>query len=343
MFDFGQCRAYPNTRTRSVALRLRADNSRPCLFSFSECISEQTRKLGYVDMTPRRFYHCAGSKPPIVRHPSPSRSALRCAAVIVLGFVFAAISAVAQTPDEVKPHDYVSDFAGVLSPAAKAQLSSLCAEVEQKTHAQIAVVTVKSLEGQSIEDYTLTLATKWGVGPKQAARGVMILVAIDDRLNRVEVGYGLEPILPDGKVGGFTREAAPYFRSQDYDSAILLITRRVADVIATDSGVTLTGASPRAARDASAEDHGWTAGQIILLLIAIFFVYSIISKSSGGGGRYGRGGGSGWWIGPMIGSGMGGRGGWGGGGFGGGGGGGGGGFGGFGGGSFGGGGATGSW
>ncbi len=298
-------------------------------------------------MAPRRFYHCAGSKPPIVRHPSLSRSAIRFAAVIVFALILTGTSAVAQTPEQVKPHDYVSDFAGVLSPAAKAQLSALCAEVEQKTHAQIAVVTVKSLNGQPIEDYAVSLFKKWGIGPKQSARGVLILVAIDDRLNRIEVGYGLEPILPDGKVGGFTREAVPYLRSQDYDSAILLITRRIADVIAADSGVTLTGASPRAARDSSAEDHGWTAGQIILLLIAIFFVYSIISKSGGGGGRYGRGGGSGWWIGPMIGSAMGGRGGgWGGGGWGGGGfggGGGGGGFGGFGGGASGGGGATGSW
>jgi uncharacterized protein len=203
---------------------------------------------------------------------------------------------------------------------------------------------VKSLDGQAAEDYAVDLATKWGIGPKQADRGILILLAVDDRKYWTSVGYGLEPILPDGKVGGFGREAVPLLRAGDYSGAVLLITRRVADVIAADQGVTLTGNSPAPVRSAPREDTGWSIGQILLLLFIIFVVYSIM-KRSGGGGRsnYTRGGGSGWWIGPMIGSGMGGgRGGWGGGGFGGGGGGGGG-FGGFGGGSFGGGGAGGSW
>jgi uncharacterized protein len=202
---------------------------------------------------------------------------------------------------------------------------------------------VKSLEGQPVEDFTIDLATKWGVGPKQSASGVMILLAVNDHASRIEVGYGLEPILPDGKVGSFLRAAVPLLRNNDYDDALLLITRRVADVVAADRGVTLTGASPAVARDKRNEDHRWGIGQVILLLFAIFAVYAIFRGNSGsGGGRFVRGG-SGWWIGPMIGSGMGGgRGGWGGGGFGGSGGGGGG-FGGFGGGSFGGGGASGSW
>jgi uncharacterized protein len=172
----------------------------------------------------------------------------------------------------------------------------------------------------------------------------MILLATEDRKSRVEVGYGLEPILPDGKVGGFLREAVPLLRNNDYDGALLLVTRRVADVIAADRGVTLSGSSPLPARRTPPQGSGWSIGQILLLLFIIFIVYSIMKRSGGAGGSgYTRGGGSGWWIGPMIGSGMGGgRGGWGGGGFGGGGGGGGG-FGGFGGGSFGGGGASGSW
>jgi uncharacterized protein len=282
-----------------------------------------------------------------LRHPfMPRLLSLRAAsriAVCLLAVVFTGTADHAQKLDQLKPQGYVDDFAGILSPSGKAQLTALCAEVDQKTHAQIAVVTLKSLDGQPIEDFTVALATRWGVGPKQSARGVMILFAIDDRQNRVEVGYGLEPILPDGKVGGFTREAAPYFRNQDYDSGILLITRRVADDIAADAGITLTGPSPRTAGDSGDESGAWTAGQVILLLVAIFVVFSILRRSGGGSsGGYTRGGGSGWWIGPMIGGGMGGgRGGWGGGGFGGGGGGGG--FGGFGGGSFGGGGATGSW
>ena len=284
----------------------------------------------------------AKAQPSMPRHSS-SLNSFR--AVVCLSLLFlASWVAHAEKTDQLKPQGYVNDFAGVLSPSAKAQLTALCTEVDQKAKAQIAVVTVKSLDGQPVEDFTLDLATKWGVGPKQSASGIMILFATEDRKSRVEVGYGLEPILPDGKVGGFLREAVPMLRGNDYDGALLLVTRRIADVIAADRGVTLSGSAPLPARRAPPQDTGWSIGQILLLLFIIFIVYSVM-KGSGGGGRsnYTRGGGSGWWIGPMIGSGMGGgRGGWGSGGFGGGGGGGGG-FGGFGGGSFGGGGASGSW
>jgi uncharacterized protein len=284
----------------------------------------------------------AKAQPCMPRHFSSLNSFRAAVCLTLLLFLSAVVHA--EKTDQLKPQGYVNDFAGVLSASAKAQLTALCTEVDQKAHAQIAVVTVKSLDGQAVEDYAVDLATKWGIGPKQADRGILILLAVEDRKYWTSVGYGLEPILPDGKVGGFGREAVPLLRAGDYSGAVLLITRRVADVIAADKGVTLSGNSPAPVRSAPREDTGWSIGQILLLLFIIFVVYSIM-KRSGGGGRsnYTRGGGSGWWIGPMIGSGMGGgRGGWGGGGFGGGGGGGGG-FGGFGGGSFGGGGAGGSW
>jgi uncharacterized protein len=232
------------------------------------------------------------------------------------------------------------DLAGVLSQSAKEQLTALCTEVDQKTQAQIAVVTVKSLDGRPIEDYSIDLATRLGIGPKKSDRGVMILFAVDDHRDRIEVGYGLEPILPDGKVGSILREVVPYLRSGDYDAALLLVTRRVADVIAADRGIQLTGAIPPSPPE---NRGGSNPGLIIGLLFAIFVFFLFLRGIGGGmGPRYGRG--SGWWVGPLIGASMG-RGGWGGGGFGGGfgGGGGGGGFGGFGGGGFGGGGASGSW
>ena len=267
----------------------------------------------------------------------------RAAVSLFLFLLSLSASAWAEKTDQLKPQGYVNDFAGVLSPAAKVQLTALCGEVQQKTGAQIAVVTVKTLDGVPVEEYSVDLATKWGIGPKQADKGVLILLAVNDRKYWTSVGYGLEPVLPDGKVGGFGREMVPLLRNGDYDGAMLLITRRIADVIAADKGVTLSGNSPAPVRGRSQEGKGWSLGEILVLLFVIFVVYSIL-KGSSGGGRYTRGGpGSGWWVGPMIGGMMGGgRGGWGGGGFGGGGGGGGG-FGGFGGGSFGGGGAGGSW
>lgn len=145
----------------------------------------------------------------------------------------------AEQVKDLKPQGYVSDFAGVLSAAAKEKLTALCGEVEQKTKAQIAVVTVSSLGDQPVEQFSIDLATQWGVGPKQQARGVLILFAPNDRKYRIEVGYGLEAILPDGKVGGSGREAVPFLQRSDYDSAVLLVTQRVASVIAQDQNVTL--------------------------------------------------------------------------------------------------------
>jgi uncharacterized protein len=265
-------------------------------------------------------------------------------ACLALGGLFVR-PALAETVDQVvaeAKQGYITDLAAVLSPGGRAQLTALCAELKEKTNAQIAVVTIKSLDGRPIEDFSVDLATRLGIGPKSSNEGVLILLALQDRKNRIETGYGLEPILPDGKTGDFQREAAPVLRSGDYDGAMLLMTRRVADVIAADKGVTLSGTPPP--RSDGQEGRGGHIPPIAIFFI-IFIIYSIIRSAAGRGGRGGFGGGSGWWIWPLIFSDMGGggRGGWGGGGFGGGGGGGGGGFGGFGGGGFGGGGSTGSW
>jgi uncharacterized protein len=273
------------------------------------------------------------------RRISAFHAILHTIALILVCLALTSIAA-AQTSFPAKPQGYVSDFANALSPAARAQLTALCTEVDQKTHAQIAVVTVSSLDGRPIEDYAVDLFKRWGIGPKNSERGVLILLAPNQRQMKVETGYGLEPILPDGKTGGFGREAVPYLKAGNYDAAVALVTRRIADVIAKDSGVTLSGQPLSAPRQDVDDDNTASGlGTFILLGVFILFIYFMAKRGGGSSGR----GGSGWWIGPMIGSAMG-RGGWGGGGFGGGGfGGGGGGFGGFGGGGSGGGGSVTSW
>jgi uncharacterized protein len=274
-----------------------------------------------------------------IRIARPPFLAALCA-LLVMAFSAAPGIARAQSVDQVAAQarqGYVTDLAGVLSQPATQQLTALCTEVDQKTKAQIAVVVIKSLGDQPLEDYSIDLATKLGVGPK-SDRGILILFAVDDHKYRFEVGYGLEPILPDGKVGDFGREAVPYLRQGNYDAAILLVTRRIADTIAADRGVTLSGSAPPPPRRPSDNSPGIP---LFFILVVVFFIISAIRRASRGGMGPRYRGGSGWWIGPMIGGMMGGgfRGG---GGFGGGGGGGGG-FGGFGGGGFGGGGASGGW
>jgi len=268
---------------------------------------------------------------------SPFRIPRTIARLLLFLLVFCAPAANSEQVKNLKPQGYVNDFAGVLSAQAKDKLTALCAEVEQKTKAQIAVVTVSSLEGQAVEQFANDLFTQWGVGPKDSKRGVLILVAPADRKYRTEVGYGLEPILPDGKVGGFGREAVPFLRQNDYSGAVLIMTERVAQVIANDANValdTLSGVPAPAPESENAPAP--TSSLFNLVLIGIFIFFPLIgfflrlffgfgpstSRRYGGpwygGGSWGGGGGS-----------------WGGGG--------GGGFGGFGGGSSGGGGASGGW
>jgi uncharacterized protein len=250
---------------------------------------------------------------------------------IVLG---TAVWVAAEPIASLRPSNYVNDFAGVLDAPTLASLNDLCQQIDQKAKAQIAVVTVKSLDGQDPVSYAVALYQKWGIGAKGKDRGVLILLATDDHKYWTTVGYGLEGILPDGKVGGFGRDMVPQLRSGDYAGAVTSITSRVATVIAQDAGVSLENA-PRVAmpRRQPSNNGGGVAAFVVILIIII-----VLSSLRGGGGLLG------FLLGLLLSGGGGfggGRGGYGGGGFGGGGGGGG--FGGFGGGSTGGGGAGGSW
>jgi uncharacterized protein len=237
----------------------------------------------------------------------------------------------AEPVSQLRPTDYVNDFAHVLDQGTVAQLDDICQQIEQKAKAQIAVVTVNSLDGSDIESYAVALYKQWGIGSKATDHGVLILLAVQDRKYRIEVGYGLEPILTDGKVGGIGREAVPLLKQNNYSGAILLMTSRVADVIAQDAGITLPGSRPVLPAQPEEEHPGVSAGGLILLAVIVLLVLFTPLRGLlfwlllSGGGRGGYGGGGGW--------------GGGGGGFGGGGGG----FGGFGGGSSGGGGASGGW
>jgi uncharacterized protein len=247
----------------------------------------------------------------------------------------AAFPAFAENPKNIHPSGYVTDLAGAIAPDTKARLEALCREVEEKAGAQIAVVTVHSLEGESVENFAVDLYKQLGVGSKRDNRGVLLLVAPDEHKYRVEVGYGLEPVINDARAGDAGRAMVPLLRQGNYSAAIDTATWTLAKYIADDRGVSLSGQPPappqRREREHSSPISLWA------ILFVIWIIFSIVRAGRrAASGR--RGGGGGWWIGPMLG-GMGG--GWGGGGFGGSSGGGG--FGGFGGGSSGGGGASGSW
>lgn len=247
-----------------------------------------------------------------------------------------AISGLAERISDLPaPTNYVSDYAHVLSPSTIQALNRYCLAVDQQAHAQIAVVTVKSLDGSDIDDYAVRLWEKIKVGAKGTDRGVMILLATEDHKRRITVGYGLEGILPDGKVGDIGREMVPYLRANNFDAAMVLAVQQVSQVIAADAGVTIQGVPQRGPPQPVGKPL--TLGQIIVVAVVLFFIVVILSRLGGGSLL-------GFILGMLLGGGGRGGGSWGGGGGGGGfGGGGGGGFGGFGGGSTGGGGASGDW
>ncbi len=260
--------------------------------------------------------------------------------VAVCAVVLAAIAPACaeKVSDLPAPAGYISDFAGVLSPEVKAKLEQRCTEVDRQAHAQIAVVTIKTLDNdQSVEEFATELEDKWKVGNKDD-RGVLMVLVMTPRKGRIEVGYGLEGILNDAKVGDIGRSMVPDAEKGDYDDAVTLGVGQISRVIATDAGVTLT---PIARRQGAAQGQAapLSLGQMLTYgVVALVVLFVLI-----------RGGGSGllWFLlGNIMGGGFGGGGRRGGGGFGDGGGGGGGGddgggFGGFGGGSSGGGGASG--
>ncbi len=235
----------------------------------------------------------------------------------------------------LKPQGYVSDFANVLDPQSRAQLEAYAGQVEQATGVQMALVTLKSLDGEQIEDVSNTLFRQWGVGKKGKDEGIMLLLAVQDHRDRIEVGYGLEPILPDGFDGSILRGIAPLLKQGAYGQAMISGAVQIGSAIARAKGV-----GPQSAERPQVRQTSGRSGLPLPAIIIGIVVLLLLFRGGGSGG--------GLLTGLILGNllGRGGRGGgWGGGGFGGydSGGGGGGGFGGFGGGDSGGGGASGSW
>ena len=165
----------------------------------------------------------------------------RWTTVVALALVSTGWVQAEKIKDLPAPTGYVNDFAGVLDPATKQSLEDLCLSVDRQAHAQIAVVTIKTLDDdQPVDEAAVELEEKWKVGAKGTDRGVLMLLVITPTKGRIEVGYGLEGILNDAKVGDIGRAMAPFAKQQDYDQAIPLGVRRIAQVIADDANVQLT-------------------------------------------------------------------------------------------------------
>lgn len=141
-----------------------------------------------------------------------------------------------------KPIGYVNDFAEILSSETKTKLENNLKELDSQTGAQIALVTLKSLNGYPIEDVGLTIGRDWKVGQKGKNNGVVILVAPTEKKLRIEIGYGLEGTITDSMAGRIRDQyMIPYFKIGDYEKGIIYGTTAITTKIADSYGKKLTG------------------------------------------------------------------------------------------------------
>jgi uncharacterized protein len=227
--------------------------------------------------------------------------------VTALLFLCAAFASAVEPQIPQTPHRYVVDLAGIIDDSVENRLDGYLQELEQKTTAQFVVLTVQSLDGEAIEDFSLSVAhDRWRLGQKGKDNGVLLVVAYKDRKYRFEVGYGLEGILPDSLVGSIGRTyLVPNFRKGDYSQGIFTAALAVISQIASNAGVEITG-MPQLKVQRSARGTrrgGGIAGTLFSLLFLIAAIVLFIKNprlfllflfaSSMGGGRRSWGGGGG--------------------------------------------------
>jgi uncharacterized protein len=161
------------------------------------------------------------------------------ALVFILLFLFPA-SGLALTIPDPPAGLYVLDQAGVMSNETKNMILNTSQELNRQTKAQVAVVTLKTLDGQPIEDVSLAIGRKWQLGDKQLNNGIVILVVPAENKSRIEVGYGLEGALPDGKTGRIQDEnMLPYFQQGNYDLGLANGYKAVITEVAKEYGATI--------------------------------------------------------------------------------------------------------
>ncbi len=201
-------------------------------------------------------------------------------AAAVIGVSAAASTTWAVIPSDallqrLQPQGDVNDYAGILSPAERKNLEDRTIDLRRKTGAQLAVVILPSLEGGQVDDFTNKLFARWGVGQKGKNNGVMLLVAIRDRKARIEVGYGLEPILPDALAGRVLDEQLyPAFKQQRYAQGLTQAVSRIAGIVERGEP-----APPEARR--REVRPGERVGFALLLSVFVAFGFGVIGAALG--------------------------------------------------------------
>jgi uncharacterized protein len=198
-----------------------------------------------------------------------------------------------------KPRGLVNDFANVIPSAYEQKIAVITQELLQKTGVPVVVVTMPDIGDAEYNDYANRLYSAWGIGKKGEDKGVLIFVTIKERKMRIETGYGVEGILPDGLVGEIRDNyITPYLKQNKFGEGLLNGTIAVAQVIAKGSGVELTGQPP--VRVSKKRKSGYSLFPLIFIILIFIFasrrrggswlLFPLLLMGMGGGGRYGSGG-----------------------------------------------------
>lgn len=207
---------------------------------------------------------------------------LFCIAICLIAYTNATAVAIPNRPVE---NVYVFDFADIISGEDEEEIRGIAQEIDKITSAQIIVVTVNGLEGKTIEEYSLELFRMWGIGNKEKNNGILILVNKENLLAgksgriRIEVGYGLEGAINDGKAGYILDNyALPNFENKDYSKGIKATFMAVANEVAKEYNVEITDLSKNISLpiEEDKENKGWDLIFLILLILIIAVLVVII-------------------------------------------------------------------
>src|SRR5262245_62032355 len=198
---------------------------------------------------------------------------------LFIAILFCAVtsSALAQQKKFPAYTGHVNDFANIIDQQTKQKLELWLTNFEDMTGTQIAVVTVRSLEGRPIEEYANELYRAWGIGAKTGEnkdKGALLLVALEDRKTRLEVGYGLEGDLPDGLAGEIIRRMRPDLQQGRYSEAMTTGVRTLLDTLAEKWNVNIAGIEDRryAYRGPAQSPQVGSGTSLFCLLIGIVIV-----------------------------------------------------------------------
>jgi uncharacterized protein len=203
-------------------------------------------------------------------------------AILLAALLTAGLAAALDLPN--RTGQPVNDFAKLLSPATTEKLNTQLIQLEKETGAALVVATVETLDGLTVEEYAVKLFEKWGIGQKDKNNGVLFLVALKERKVRIEVGYGLEPVITDGRSGSILdKYVVPALRSNDWDTGISAGVTALETLIR--SGATASSLEEETEGNLLADPFFWVVVVSVVAMSSLSFMAS--TKS--------------WWLGGVFG------------------------------------------